>query len=394
MSLEASAQIPSDRKDCLIRATRRGTVWFTIRGDECAHELNMAALECIVCQVIIQKKGDVNLVHGKREIDAGFEIGNLSFVVQPLSLHICRSCLNLIKQRSNLKKKLEEAGNKLLVGYQEKARIKGFAVKMKESAKRSLRFNEDLSCNTLGPSHFTPNDNLTPACARTAKSIPSSTFTFPISLIPIAVVPAQPLASSTPVSQPLPSADVPAMPVAQPLPIPPGNAPAVPATNVTVEVRWESGTKRRILPADLCSLGKMLCRGTYTQIARAAWRNEKLREQLVLLFLKEIDNECTGMCSLRRPSLLRKTAKEDILKFSLTAYEEELKARMPLFRSVLLAASVRKNKKKNSDPFWMPAVCMASAICLKNRSAYMTAMQLLNTIFIQHSGLMVSSYEY
>ena len=190
------------------------------------------------------------------------------------------------------------------------------------------------------------------------------------------MVPGQPSASSTPVAKPLP----------------PANAPAKAETIVTVEVQWESKTRCRILPADLCSLGKMLCRGTYTQIARAAWRNDKLKEQLVLLFLKEIYKECTGMCSSRRPSMLRKTAKEDILKFSLTALEEELKARMPLFRSVLLAASVRRNKEKSSDHFWMPAVCMASAICLKNRSVYMTAIQLLNTIFIQHSGLMVCLY--
>ena len=332
----------------------------------------MATLECILCPIIIQKKGDVNLVHGKRDFEAGLEIGNLSFVVQPFSQNICRSCLNLIKQRGNLKKKLEDLNTKLLVGYQEKARAKGFAVKMKESAKRSLRFYEDLSCDTSEPSHLTPKDNLTQNCAKTPKSISSSI----VSIGPIAVVPGQPSASSTPVAKPLP----------------PANAPAKAETIVTVEVQWESKTRRRILPADLCSLGKMLCRGTYTQIARAAWRNDKLREQLVLLFLKEIDKECTGMCSSRRPSMLQKTAKEDILKFSLTALEEELKARMPLFRSVLLAASVRRNKEKSSDHFWMPAVCMASAICLKNRSVYMTAMQLLNTIFIQHSGLMVCLY--
>ncbi len=92
----------------------------------------MATLECILCPIIIQKKGDVNLVHGKRDFEAGLEIGNLSFVVQPFSQHICRSCLNLIKQRGNLKKKLEDLNTKLLVGYQEKARAKGFAVKMKE----------------------------------------------------------------------------------------------------------------------------------------------------------------------------------------------------------------------------------------------------------------------
>ena len=159
----------------------------------------MATLECILCPIIIQKKGDVNLVHGKRDFEAGLEIGNLSFVVRPFSQHICRSCLNLIKQRGNLKKKLEDLNTKLLVGYQEKARAKGFAVKMKESAKRSLRFYEDLSCDTSEPSHLTPKDNLTQNCAKTPKSISSSI----VSISPIAVVPGQPSASSTPVAKPL-----------------------------------------------------------------------------------------------------------------------------------------------------------------------------------------------
>ena len=65
------------------------------------YELNLATLECILCPTIIQKKGDVNLVHGKRDIDVGYEIGNLSFVVQQHSQHICRSCLNSMKQRVN-----------------------------------------------------------------------------------------------------------------------------------------------------------------------------------------------------------------------------------------------------------------------------------------------------
>ena len=39
----------------------------------------------------------------------------------------------------------------------------------------------------------------------------------------------------------------------------------------------------------------MLYRGTYTQIARAAWRNSKIREQLIKLFLKEVDRECSNV---------------------------------------------------------------------------------------------------
>ena len=68
----------------------------------------------------------------------------------------------------------------------------------------------------------------------------------------------------------------------------------------------------RILPDDLSSLGKMMCRGTYVQIARAAWQNPKVREQLISLFLKEIDKKCSGLSSSKDPSILRLTSKQDI----------------------------------------------------------------------------------
>ena len=162
----------------------------------------------------------------------------------------------------------------MLVRYQENAWTKGFAVKMKESAKHSLNFCEDLNCNTAGPSHLTSNDCSTPSKVHGCrKSLPSSTLssssTVPISPIPVAHnVTAQPSTSSAHVAEPVAPAD----------------APAVTETIVVVEVQWQSNTKRRFLPADFCSLGKMLCRGTLTQIARAAWQNDKLTGQLVCYF--------------------------------------------------------------------------------------------------------------
>ena len=94
------------------------------------------------------------------------------------------------------------------------------------------------------------------------------------------------------------------------------------------------------------------------------------------------------MCSLKEPSILRMTKKNDILNFTVTKFEEELKERTPLLHSVLLTASVRR-RRNTEDLFWIPAVCMAAAVCLKNRCPSMTAVQLLNTIFNLHSGLMV-----
>ncbi len=118
----------------------------------------------------------------------------------------------------------------------------------------------------------------------------------------------------------------------------------------------------------------MICRGTYTQTARAAWKNSKIR--LILLFLKEIDKEFCNLCSLEEPSILKNEKKNDILNFTVTKFEKELRERTPLLHSVLLT-------RNTEDLFWIPAVCMAAAVCLKNRCPSMTAVQLLNTIFIQ-----------
>ena len=171
--------------------------------------------------------------------------------------------------------------------------------------------------------------------------------------------------------------------------IPPAVQPDTQPTIVSVTVQWRSRTSSRTLPHDLQSLGKMLCRGTYLQVARAAWRCAKVRERIILLFLKEINRECKAMCSRKSPSILPKTGKEDIVNFLLTKLDNELRERTPLLRSVLMAASIRKSSIERSNLYWMPAVCMASSICLKKRSPHMTVVQLLNTIFIQHSGLMV-----
>ena len=88
-------------------------------------------------------------------------------------------------------------------------------------------------------------------------------------------------------------------------------------TFVSVKVHWKSKQSSKILPEDLESLGNMLCRETYTQIARAAWRCHRIREQIIVQFLKDIDSECSSMCSKKDPSVLRRAG---IKRIFLTFY--------------------------------------------------------------------------
>lgn len=361
----------------------------------------MASLECVLCFAKIEKKGDVNLVQGKRDFNVTAEIETLHFVVRPISKHICRNCLSFLKQRANQRRKLDELDAKLFIRYQEKAQDRGITVKMKSSAKRLVYGDESSSASGAVRPHSSASSK---ASQRFDKQhLPIFTPISPISSqssVEVAELPhiittshlgqsstPDPVGTSTPRRISTTCASVYTRPRPPELP----QAKTTEAV-VSITVQWNSKTSNRVLPDDLNSLGKMMCRGTYTQIARAAWRNCKIREQLISFFLKEIDKESCNICSSKRPSLLRLTKKKDILTFSLSKFDEEAKERIPLLRSVLMSASVRKTKTntQRSDLYWMPAICMAAAVCVKNRSPCMTVLQLLNSLFIQHSGLMVN----
>ncbi len=115
---------------------------------------------------------------------------------------------------------------------------------------------------------------------------------------------------------------------------------------------------------------------------------EGLKNALIFVFTKEVQKECTALCSKKVPSSLRQTSKESMLEFSLSKFEKELEEKAPLLRAILKAASLPRLKDANESK-WLLAATMAAAVLLKNRSPYMTAVQLLITVIIQHLGLMV-----
>ena len=219
----------------------------------------------------------------------------------------------------------------------------------------------------------------------------------------------------------------------------PGNAvPVSNGSSVIVQLNFRSETRKVQLKEELKSLGMMIARGTFKQIANAAMRHPRIREDILKIVIKEIDRECNSLCragSKKKPvdvSLLRKTSKEAITAFSFECLQKELKERAPLFWEVLKVASLQPKNRANLERIrkeelkskrmqlkdlkvgdiqrdslvskrtneylklaqsiekrTMHAPCMAAAVCLKNRSPRMTAVQLLVTLIIQHSGMMV-----
>ena len=65
---------------------------------------------------------------------------------------------------------------------------------------------------------------------------------------------------------------------------------------VTVSIEWAARVKKKVLPEELSSLGKILCRGRKKQIARAAWHCDEIRSHLYVEVAKQIHKECVAMC--------------------------------------------------------------------------------------------------
>lgn len=86
---------------------------------------------------------------------------------------------------------------------------------------------------------------------------------------------------------------------------------------VKVVVSWPSQTKHRKLRVELEPLGKALLRGTWKEIARAAFRVTQIRAELLKLCLKEVSKECSNLVSPKHPSVLRKVSAMDMENLTL-----------------------------------------------------------------------------
>ncbi|CAH3022181.1 unnamed protein product [Porites evermanni] len=111
---------------------------------------------------------------------------------------------------------------------------------------------------------------------------------------------------------------------------------------------------------------------------------KKLKEMMRLV-RKEVERECTHLCSKKNPSCLRKTDKG--LDFSMEKLCSEVEDRAPMLHTVLSAAAINRRSRTETvtQAARFGAVGMAAAVCLRNQSRYMTAVQFLITNIPHHS---------
>ena len=67
------------------------------------------------------------------------------------------------------------------------------------------------------------------------------------------------------------------------------------------------------------------------------------------LVKKEVERECTHLCSKKNPSCLRKTDKEDMLDFSMEKLCSEVEDRAPMLHTVLSAAAINRRSRAETE---------------------------------------------
>ncbi len=165
--------------------------------------------------------------------------------------------------------------------------------------------------------------------------------------------------------------------------------------------------RHRRLQKSLESLGCALLRGTWAEMARAAFRVKELRAELIKCTLRQLSIECTTIVSPKASSILRNTTADGIRSLSLQDVCNEFKQQTPLLYSFLMttASPSQRNQqrkaKKNSLPTsgkakvnaphcdWLPSVAVAGSILLKQRSRSMNAVQFMLMMLIKYSGFQV-----
>ena len=259
---------------------------------------------CVLCGLGIVKNTDKNLVDGRRgnTFNVQGELLSLEYKVEIDSMYICRNCLSARKKRRALLTNLQE-GNSTIKKIVHSKKSSAFPLPVNVISTPSLNqlsYSQEQATKRVALENLRTSVHSVDS-EEDGSGLPSSTSVDQWSS----------RLTSTPCKEKSRPASFPVL--AEPVsPIPARYSVEEKKTRVQVTVEWPSRTKVNTLHEGLEWLGKMLCRGTYKQIAGAVWKNPILRKHVQQLYLEEVDRKCTAMCSLKNPSCLRSPSKKDL----------------------------------------------------------------------------------
>ena len=160
------------------------------------------------------------------------------------------------------------------------------------------------------------------------------------------------------------------------------------SAKVNVSVEYPSKTFNKQLPSEYEAIGKALVHGTPKRIANAVMKCKPISKFVVENVLCTVSTEVNSLCSRKNPSLLRKTGKQDLIKYSMQTLCLEWKTRSSIFYAFLMTVALSRNNKQSH---WLPSVALAGSILLKQRNSHMSATGAVIGILLKTGSIEVNN---
>lgn len=130
--------------------------------------------------------------------------------------------------------------------------------------------------------------------------------------------------------------------------------------------------------------------GNHKSIASAVFSVDDIADELMAIAARRVNNEITNLCATSNPSILRKTSKEDLVKFSWENIHKELKERAPMFMRFIEASVQNPSQAKNvnkKDDNLIPPMCDAASQLISIFSEGMCATRRIKSVVLKKNGL-------
>ena len=335
--------------------------------------------KCFICSSIPTSKNKV-YIFGKTSTDlAGIIRSSLEFDVRKYhedsNLFVCRQCFQQLTKYERAAKKLQEIKQELLTAFRNREQLREKRLVRDEnrddpetainngdvrvSAAKSLRFSAETSHVYSDPAACTSYTTRPPLAQSTPVSSSRQAFLL------TGISPIQTMNNAFSDSQGDVHGDL--RNVSKDFHLSkPGCSDS---TFVKLHVHYPSKNLNKTLVGSYQTIGKALAHGVPSQIAKAVMNCPTVRIHVVSNVIKAVSKEVSGLCGKSRPSLLRKTSKEDLQNFDLQNLCEEWQERAPIFYAFLLNTGSRTNRKGT----WFGSVALAGSILLKQRNREMNA---------------------
>ena len=142
------------------------------------------------------------------------------------------------------------------------------------------------------------------------------------------------------------------------------------------------------------SIGRNVVCGTNSSIVNAMWSSEELKSCVLSNVEKEIQSECSKLCSRKSPSILTYISPDSLVSLKDSQIVYELEERAPtLHRCLAAAASSNSKQRQLQDPSQQQlrqkitsTLSMASSVLLRCRNPAMSANAHRLSVLLWHGG--------